>query len=64
MTADKIKAGAITADKMSVTTLSAICAVIGELKTAESGPRMVLKDNLIEIFDDTRLRIKMGDWEE
>lgn len=64
VTADKINAGAITADKMNVTTLSAICAVIGELKTAETGPRMVLKDNLIEIFDDSRLRIKMGVWEE
>lgn len=64
VTAEKIKTGAITADKMNVATLSAICAVIGELKTAESGPRMVLKDNLIEIFDDSRLRIKMGVWEE
>lgn len=64
VTAEKIKTGAITADKMNVATLSAICAVIGELKTAESGPRMVLRDNLIEIFDDSRLRIKMGVWEE
>lgn len=64
VTADKIAANAIDASKINVSQLSAICAVIGELKTADTGARMVLKDNLIEIYDETRLRVKIGVWEE
>ena len=64
MTADKIQAGAVTADKMDVTSLSAITARIGELKTADTGARTVIKDNLIEVYDENNvLRVRMGVWE-
>ena len=64
VTADKIQAGAVTADKMDVTSLSAITAKIGELKTADTGARTVIKDNLIEVYDKNNvLRVRMGVWE-
>ena len=64
VTADKIQAGAVTADKMDVTSLSAITARIGELKTADTGARTVIKDNLIEVYDENNvLRVRMGVWE-
>ena len=64
VTADKIQAGAVTADKMDVTSLSAITARIGELKTADTGARTVIKDNLIEVYDSNNvLRVRMGVWE-
>lgn len=64
VTADKIQAGAVTADKVDVDTLSAITAKIGELKTADTGARTVIKDNLIEVYDENNvLRVKMGVWE-
>lgn len=60
---NKIQAGAITGDKLSVQTLSSITARIGELKTADTGARTVIKDNLIEVFDENnRLRVRMGVW--
>lgn len=64
VTAEKIATNAVDADKINVSKLSAICATIGELKTADSGARMVLKDNLIQIYDSTRLRVRIGVWEE
>ena len=64
MTAEKIQAGAVTADKIDVNTLSAITARIGELKTADTGARTVIKDNLIEVYDSNNvLRVRMGVWE-
>lgn len=63
VTSFQIQAGAVTADKIDVNTLSAITARIGELKTADTGARMVLRDNLIRIYDENNvLRIKMGVW--
>lgn len=63
VTADKIQAGAVTADKVDVDTLSAITAKIGELKTADTGARTVIKDNLIEVYDENNvLRVRMGVW--
>ena len=63
VTSFQIQAGAVTADKIDVNTLSAITARIGELKTADTGARMELKDNLIRIYDENNvLRIKMGVW--
>lgn len=60
----QIQAGAVTADKIDVDTLSAITAKIGELKTADTGARTVIKDNLIEVYDENNvLRVKMGVWE-
>ena len=47
VTAEKISAGAITADKLSVNSLSAVSATIGTLRTATSGARTEISDNLI-----------------
>lgn len=56
-------AGSISADKMAVDSLSAITAKIGELKTADTGARTVIKDNLIEVYDSNDvLRVRMGVW--
>lgn len=56
-------AGSISADKMAVDSLSAICATIGILRTATSGARTEIKDNLIEVYDSNNvLRVKMGVW--
>jgi hypothetical protein len=60
---NKIQAGAITGDKLQVDSLSSITARIGELKTADTGARTVIKDNLIEVYDsNNRLRVRMGVW--
>lgn len=64
VTSFQIQAGAVTADKIDVNTLSAITARIGELKTADTGARTVIKDNLIEVYDENNvLRVRMGVWE-
>ena len=52
-----LAAKAITADKLAVTSLSAITANIGILRTKTSGARTEIKDNLIEIFDDNNFRV-------
>ena len=58
-----IQAGAVTADKLSVDSLSAITAKIGTLQTATSGARVVIKDNLIQVYDSNNvLRVRMGVW--
>lgn len=58
-----LAAKAITADKLAVTSLSAITARIGKLETATSGARTVIQDNLIQVFDENnRLRVRMGVW--
>lgn len=63
VTSFQIQAGAVTADKIDVNTLSAITARIGELKTADTGARIVIKDNLIEVYDENNvLRVRMGVW--
>lgn len=56
-------AGGITADKMNVSSLSAITANIGTLRTRSSGARVEISDNLIQVFDNNdTLRVKMGVW--
>lgn len=58
-----IQAGAVTADKLSVDSLSAITATIGTLRTKTSGARLEIKDNLLEVYDENNvLRIRMGVW--
>ena len=52
-----LAAKAVTADKLAVTSLSAITANIGKLETATSGARTVIQDNLIEIFDENNFRV-------
>jgi hypothetical protein len=63
ITGDKIVAGTIDAAKLSVTQLSAITATIGTLRTATTGARTEIKDNLIEVYDSSNvLRVRMGIW--
>lgn len=65
ITSEMIQASAVTADKISVNSLSAISATIGTLRTATSGARTEIKDNLIEVYDaNNNLRVKMGVWSD
>ena len=58
-----IKSSTISADKMSVSSLSAITATIGTLRTATSGARTEISDNLINVYDANNvLRVRMGVW--
>lgn len=60
-----LQANSITADKLNVTSLSALSATIGTLRTKESGARVEIKDNLIEVYDENnKLRVRMGVWDE
>lgn len=64
ITTEKIQSHAITGDKLQVDSLSTITARIGELKTSDTGARTVIKDNLIEVYDEqNRLRVRLGLWE-
>ena len=59
-----LKAGSVSADKMQVESLDTISARIGTLRTATSGARTEIKDNLIEVYDDdNELRVRMGIWD-
>ncbi len=73
LSADKITTGSIAADRMKAnivaaaqgqfTTLSALSAKIGVLRTATSGARTEIKDNLIEVYDSSgKLRVRLGVW--
>lgn len=58
-----LAAKAVTADKLAVTSLSAITANIGLLRTKTSGARMEIKDNLIEAYGpDNKRYVRMGVW--
>ena len=58
-----LAAKAVTADKLDVNALSAITANIGLLRTASSGARTEISNNLIQVFDSNgRLRVRMGVW--
>lgn len=60
-----LAAKAVTADKLAVTSLSAITANIGTLRTKTSGARTEIKDNLIEVYDsNNRLRVRLGVWQK
>jgi hypothetical protein len=59
-----IKAGAITAEVLGVDELSALTANIGILRTADTGARTEIRDNLILVYDvNNVLRVRMGVWE-
>ena len=71
LSADKITAGDISADRMKANivqavegkfeSLSAITATIGHLRTATTGARTEIRDNLIEVYDDTgKIRVRLG----
>lgn len=75
LNADKITTGSLSADVMKgniveavegqFTKLSAITATIGHLRTATTGARTEIQDNLIQVFDSSgRVRVKIGVWEE
>ena len=58
-----LQANSVSADKLNVNSLSAICATIGTLRTATSGARTEIKDNLICVYDSNNvLRVRMGVW--
>lgn len=58
-----LAAKAVTADKLAVTSLSAITANIGLLRTKTNGARMEIKDNLIEAYgSDGKRYVRMGVW--
>lgn len=58
-----LAAKAVTADKLAVTSLSAITANIGLLRTKTSGARMEIKDNLIEAYgSDNKRYVRIGVW--
>lgn len=62
VTANKIQAGAVTAAKISVTQLDAIAATIGVLRTATTGARVEIRDNVIKGYDSSNnLLFKIGD---
>ncbi|MFD0848207.1 hypothetical protein [Sphingosinicella xenopeptidilytica] len=62
VTTNAINAGAVTAAKMAVTELSAITALIGLLRTATTGERLEIEDNVIRVYDaSNNLRVLIGD---
>nr|DAN41219.1 MAG TPA: tail protein [Caudoviricetes sp.] len=59
-----LQAGAITADKLAVESLSAVSAKIGKLRTKDTGARTEISDNLIEVFDEgEKTRVRIGIFE-
>lgn len=62
LVASQIGAGEVTASKINVTSLDAITATIGTLRTASTGARMEVQDNKIRIYDSANVcRVKIGD---
>ena len=58
-----LQAGAVTADKLSVDSLSAISANIGLLRTKTAGERVEMENNQIRVYDaNNKLRVRMGVW--
>ena len=56
-----LAANAVTAAKINVSQLDALSATIGVLRTASSGARMEIRDNVIKVFDSSNnLRVKLG----
>lgn len=56
-----LQARAVTADKLAVGSLSAVCATIGKLRTKTNGARTEISDNLIEVFDENdQVRVRIG----
>ncbi|MEN2425993.1 hypothetical protein AA0N74_08125 [Chromobacterium vaccinii] len=61
ISADKLASKSITADKLAVGSLDAITARIGTLRTATSGARTEISDNVIKVFDENgTLRVRLG----
>lgn len=63
ITNNMIQSNAVTAEKLNVSSLSAITATIGTLRTKTSGARTEIHDNLTEVYDDNNvLRVRLGVW--
>lgn len=63
LNADRILASSIDATKLNVVELSAVTARIGHLRTADTGARMEIRDNLLQVFDASGvLRVRLGVW--
>jgi hypothetical protein len=61
LVASQIGAGQIDASKINVSSLSAITATIGTLRTATTGGRTEIADNVIRVYDTSNvLRVKIG----
>lgn len=61
VTTDKLSAGAVTAAKANITQLSALTAIIGTLRTATSGGRLEISDNVLKVFDPSNVkRLQLG----
>ncbi len=59
--AQHLAAGSISADKLASRELSAMFATIGTMRTATSGARTEISDNVIKVFDPNgTLRVKIG----
>lgn len=58
-----LAAHTVTADKMNVTSLSAICATVGLLRTATSGKRLEIESNQLRVYgSNNKLKIRLGVW--
>lgn len=56
-----LAAGSISADKLASRELSSMFATIGTMRTATSGARTEISDNVIKVFDPNgTLRVKIG----
>lgn len=54
--------GQLTASQIGVSSLDALSATIGTLRTASTGARLEIKDNKIGVFDSANvLRVRIGD---
>lgn len=62
VTTTMLAASAVTAAKISVSSLDAITATIGLLRTASSGARQEIASNYIKVFDSSGVkRVQLGD---
>lgn len=61
--AARMQTNVLNALQANVSQLSAITAIIGTLRTATSGARTEIQDNLITVYDSNGvLRVRMGVW--
>ncbi|MFW1996899.1 phage tail protein [Acinetobacter guillouiae] len=57
---DNASVGYISATKINAESLSAVSATIGVLRTATSGSRMEIRDNVIKCYEGNTLRVQLG----
>ena len=57
---DNASVGYISATKIHAESLSAVSATIGVLRTATSGSRMEIRDNVIKCYEGNTLRVQLG----